>query len=103
MKGRYGWILLLLVVAAWDIAAALTNGESLTYVFRRGVAESAWRWPVFAVIVVLVVHLYLPPRFQKYDPLDKVYERIQPSAPSPPRPPPKPPARPAPNVPGQPD
>jgi hypothetical protein len=91
MKGRYGWVLLVLFVIGWDLVAAITNGESLTYVFRRGVAESAWRWPVLVVIALLVVHLYLPPKYQRYDPLDKVYEQFQPKAPSPPPPPSVPP------------
>ena len=57
----------LLVVVVWDLLAALTNGESLTYVFRRGVAETGWR------------HLFLPPTLRKHDPIDRLYRRLNPA------------------------
>jgi hypothetical protein len=85
VKGRYGWLLLLLVVLSWDVASAITNGESLTFTFRRAVAETAWRWPIGIAIAVLVIHLFLPPRLQKYDPLDRLYQRLAPDVPSQPR------------------
>jgi hypothetical protein len=76
MKGRYGWLLLVLFVAGWDLVAAMTNGESLSFTFRRSVAETAWKWPVLVVIVLLTVHLFLPPRLRHHDPLDRLYQRI---------------------------
>ena len=79
MKGRYGWLLLLLVVVVWDVLAALTNGESLTYVFRRGVAETGWRWPVLIVIILVTIHLFLPPSLRKHDPIDRLYVRLNPA------------------------
>jgi hypothetical protein len=78
MKGRYGWALLLLVIVSWDLAAALTNAETLTFTFRRAVAQTAWRWPALLLIILLVVHLFLPPRLQRYDPLDRLFQRIDP-------------------------
>jgi hypothetical protein len=79
VKGRYGWALLLLVIVSWDIAAALTNSETLTYTFRRAVSQTWWRWPVLVVIMLLVVHLFLPEHIaEKYDPLDRLFQRIDP-------------------------
>ena len=92
MKGRTGWFILLgfvvVFVAIWDIAAARTNGESLTYTFRRNVAETAWRWPVLLFLVLLLAHLFMPPSLRQYDPIDRLYKRFNPayhqSAPVPP-------------------
>jgi hypothetical protein len=79
VKGRYGWILVLLVVGSWDLVAALTNGETLTWTFRRAVSQTAWRWPVMVVVLLIVVHLFLPDDFAaKYDPLDRLYRRVDP-------------------------
>jgi hypothetical protein len=78
--------LLLLVVVVWDLFAALTNGESLTYVFRRGVAETWWRWPVLLLIILLLVHLFLPPDLRKHDPIDRLYQRMNPAYSMPPEP-----------------
>ena len=96
MKGRYGWALVLLVVASWDLAAALTNGEPLTYTFRRAVTQTAWRWPILVLVVVLMVHLFLPDQLTKYDPLDRLYQRIDPVN-QPKKPPSVPPSPPGPN------
>ncbi|MCU1465521.1 MAG: hypothetical protein JWM72_1449 [Actinomycetia bacterium] len=93
MKGRHGWALLLLVIVSWDLAAALTNSETLTFTFRCAVSQTAWRWPVLALIALLVVHLFLPPRMQRYDPLDRLFQRIDPVA-EPKRPPNVPPGTP---------
>jgi hypothetical protein len=82
VKGRYGWLLLLLVVLSWDVASAITNGESLTFTFRRAVSATAWRWPVGILVVALAVHLFLPTQLQKYDPLDRLYERLGPDVPA---------------------
>ncbi|MDQ1435184.1 MAG: hypothetical protein QOF59_2000 [Actinomycetota bacterium] len=80
VRGRYGWALLLLVIVSWDLAAALTNGETLTFTFRRAVSQTAWRWPVLVLIALLVVHLFLPDHIaEKYDPLDRLYNRIDPA------------------------
>ena len=80
MKGRYGWLLLLFVVVAWDLAAALTNGETLTWTFRRAVAQTWWKWPALILIVLLVVHLFLPDNIAaRYDPLDRLFNRIDPA------------------------
>jgi hypothetical protein len=76
MRGRYGWLILLSFVVVWDVVAAMTNGESLTYTFRRAVTDSVWRWPVLVVVVLLSVHLFLPVRLRQHDPLDRLYERI---------------------------
>lgn len=41
------------------------------------VAQTAWRWPVIAAIVISVADLFLPTRLWKYDPLDRMYQRIE--------------------------
>jgi hypothetical protein len=74
-------------VVGWDLLAARTNGESLTYVFRRGVAETAWRWPVLILIILLTIHLFLPPRLRKHDPIDRLYQRFNPAYSQPSEPP----------------
>jgi hypothetical protein len=76
MKARYGWLILLSFVVLWDVVAAMTNGESLTYTFRRAVTDSLWRWPVFVVVALFTVHLFLPVRYRQHDPLDRLYQRI---------------------------
>jgi hypothetical protein len=79
VKGRYGWGLLLLVVVSWDVAAAFTNGETLTWTFRRAVSQTGWRWPVLVLIALLVVHLFLPEHLaEQYDPLDRLYRHVDP-------------------------
>ena len=35
-----------------------------------------WRWPVGAFVVLLVVHLFLPARLWRYDPVDRLYYRL---------------------------
>ncbi len=93
MKGRYGWLLLLVVIVSWDLVAALTNGETLTWTFRRAVAQTWWRWPVLIVIALVVVHLFLPEHIaERYDPLDRLFNRIDPAVHTnnPPKPPPNP-------------
>ena len=83
MKGRTGWLILLTFVVAfvvvWDLLAARSNGESLTYTFRRNVAETAWRWPVALFLLLLLAHLFMPPGLRKYDPIDKLYKRFNPA------------------------
>jgi hypothetical protein len=81
---RIGWFLLLVVVVGTDVVAAMNNKDSLTSTFRRGVAETGWRWPVLVIIVLLVAHLYMPPSLRKYDPLDRLYYRVNPAGDPPP-------------------
>jgi hypothetical protein len=76
MKARYAWLFLVSFVVVWDVVAATTNGETLTYSFRRGVTDSAWRWPVLLVLALLLLHLFLPPRLRAHDPLDRLYQRV---------------------------
>jgi hypothetical protein len=57
--------------------AALTNGETLIRTFRRAVSRPAWRWPILVLVVLLVIHLFLPDQLTKYDPLDRLYRRIE--------------------------
>jgi hypothetical protein len=94
VKGRYGWALVLVVIVSWDLVAALTNSETLTWTFRRAVSQTAWRWPVMVLVLLIVVHLFLPDDFAaKYDPLDRLYQHVDPvhqpkqQKPSPKRPP----------------
>ena len=79
MKPQYGWALVVFVIGliiAWDVVAAINESESLTSTFRCSVAQTAWRWPVLAIAVLLLVHLFLPDRLWKYDPLDRLYYRM---------------------------
>ena len=96
-KGRTGWFILLGVVvvfvAIWDIHAARTNGESLTYTFRRNISETAWRWPVLLFLILLGLHLFSPKWMREYDPIDRLYKRWNPAyqqEEDPPPPPPEP-------------
>ena len=84
MVARIGWFLLLAVVVGTDVVAAMNNKDSLTSTFRRAVAETWWRWPVLLLIVLLVAHLYMPPSLRRYDPLDRLYYRLNPAAEPPP-------------------
>jgi len=84
LSANLAWVLLVVFVVGFDVVAALNNKESLTSTFRRGVAETWWRWPVLVFIVLLVTHLFLPPSLRKYDPVDRLYYRVNPiSAPGP--------------------
>ncbi len=76
MRGWVGRLVLGTFVIGWDLVAAMTNNESLTITFRHGVAQTAWKWPVLVIAVLLLVHLFLPPRWWKYDPLDRTYKRV---------------------------
>jgi hypothetical protein len=97
VKGRYGWGLLVLAVVSWDVAAAFTNGETLTWTFRRAVAQTGWRWPVLVLIALLVVHLFLPEHLaEKYDPLDRLYRHVDPVHQTRTHPPVRPPGSPQP-------
>jgi hypothetical protein len=103
---RVGWFLLLAVVVGTDVVAAMNNKDSLTSTFRRSVAETGWRWPVLVLIVLLVAHLFMPPSLRRYDPLDRLYYRVNPAAEPPPgvgpvepQPGPEPPSTPPPTPP----
>jgi hypothetical protein len=84
VTARIGWFLLLVVVVGTDVIAALNNKDSLTSTFRRSVAETGWRWPVLVIVVLLVAHLYMPPSLRRYDPLDRLYYRVNPASEPPP-------------------
>ena len=84
MTARIGWFLLLVVVVVTDVVSALNNKDSLTSTFRRSVAETGWRWPVLVIVVLLVAHLYMPPSLRRYDPLDRLYYRVNPASEPPP-------------------
>ena len=75
---------MLVVVVGTDVFAATNNRDSLTSTFRKGVAATGWRWPVLILIVLLVAHLYMPPSLRKYDPLDRLYYRLNPAGGAPP-------------------
>jgi hypothetical protein len=84
VTARIGWFLLLVVVVGTDVIAAMNNKDSLTSTFRRSVAETGWRWPVLVIVVLLVAHLYMPPSLRRYDPLDRLYYRVNPASEPPP-------------------
>jgi hypothetical protein len=84
VTARIGWFLLLVVVVVTDVVSALNNKDSLTSTFRRSVAETGWRWPVLVIVVLLVAHLYMPPSLRRYDPLDRLYYRVNPASEPPP-------------------
>ena len=86
------------MVVGTDVFAAMNNRDSLTSTFRKGVAETGWRWPVLVLIVLLVAHLYMPPSLRKYDPIDRLYYRLNPAgAPPEESAPARPPERPSPD------
>lgn len=79
MHARYGFALVIaviVIIVAWDIVASFTNGETITGTFRCAVAQTNWRWPVLALMALLAVHLFLPARLWRYDPLDRLYYRL---------------------------
>jgi hypothetical protein len=79
MQARYGWALVIAVIAVivvWDVVAAITEGETVTGTFRCSVAQTNWRWPVLVLAVLVLVHLFLPARLWRYDPLDRLYYRL---------------------------
>ena len=79
MLARYGWALVIAVIViiiVWDVVAAITEGETVTGTFRCSVAQTNWRWPVLALTILLLVHLFLPARLWRYDPLDRLYYRL---------------------------
>ncbi|TML87454.1 MAG: hypothetical protein E6G06_18070 [Actinobacteria bacterium] len=77
MNARYGWILVIAVVVGWDVVAVLTDGQSLTSAFRHFAhAHPALRWLLMSVALFLVVHLFEPVSWQRYDPVDRLYLRL---------------------------
>jgi hypothetical protein len=75
-------MLLIAFVVAWDMLAAITKNESLTGTFRCSIAQTHWRWPVLLIAALLLAHLFLPARLWRYDPLDRLYYRLNGTAPS---------------------
>ena len=74
-KGWHGWALLLTLVVAFDVAAAIWGGESMTDAARRWFNHGIGRWFLVLVIVYLAVHLTVLP--YRIDPLDRSYEWLQ--------------------------
>ena len=74
MNARYGWILLIAVVVGWEVLAVVTDGQSLTSAFRHFTYDHpALRWLLLAMALFLVVHLFEPASWQRYDPIDRLY------------------------------
>lgn len=85
MQARYGWLLIITVLAiivVWDIVAAITGGETVSGTFRCSVAQTNWRWLALTLAAVLLVHLFLPARLWRYDPLDRLYYRLNGTTPT---------------------
>lgn len=76
MKGRYGWLIVGGVVIAWELLANLTDGDSLTFSFRRAITDTAWRWPVLVLTLWLVAHLFMPTQWRQHDPIDRAYDNF---------------------------
>ena len=77
MNARYGWILLIAVVVGWEVLAVVTDGQSLTSAFRHFTYDHpALRWLLMSVALFLVVHLFEPVSWQRYDPVDRLYLRL---------------------------
>src|SRR4029077_5573055 len=70
-KGWHGWALLLALIVAFDVAAAVWGGESMTDAARRWFNHGIGRWFVLVGIVYLAIHLTVLP--QRIDPLDRSY------------------------------
>jgi len=73
---RYGWVALGLVVLTVEATAIATNNRSLTSTFRRAVTDTGWRWPVLLLVLLLVAHLFMPPAWRQYDPVDRLFYRF---------------------------
>jgi hypothetical protein len=77
VNARYGWILVIAVVVGWEVVAVVTDGQSLTSAFRHFTYEHpALRWLLLAVAIFLVVHLFEPASWQRYDPVDRLYLKL---------------------------
>jgi hypothetical protein len=74
-RGWHGWVLVLVVVLAFDIAAAIYGGEPMTASVRRWFNHGIGRWFVIAVITYLVIHLTVMPT--RVDPLDRTFAWIR--------------------------
>lgn len=70
-KGWHGWVLLAVVVVAFDVAASMLGGETMTDSVRRWFHQRPTQWIVVPVILYLVVHLTVIP--WRFDPLDRTY------------------------------
>jgi hypothetical protein len=70
-RGWHGWLLVLAVVVAFDVAAATLGGESMTDAARRWFQHGVGRWFVLAFMVYLAAHLTVLP--WRVDPLDRAY------------------------------
>ena len=73
---RYGWVALGLVVLTVEATAIATDNRSLTSTFRRAVTDTGWRWPVLLLVLLLVAHLFMPPAWRQYDPVDRLFYRF---------------------------
>jgi hypothetical protein len=74
VNARYGWMLLIAMVVGWEVLAVVTDGQSLTSAFRHFTYQHpALRWLLLAVAVFLVVHLFEPASWRRYDPIDRLY------------------------------
>ncbi len=74
MNTRYGWLLVIAVIVGWDVLAVVTDGQNLTSAFRHFTYDHpALRWLLLALAVLLVVHLFEPVSWQRYNPIDRLY------------------------------
>lgn len=76
MTSRLAWLVLLVYVVVWDVYAGFAGKQTLTSEFRRSVTDTHLRWPAMVLAVLLLLHLFLPTSFRKYDPIDRVYYRV---------------------------
>src|SRR5262245_5915048 len=74
-KGWHGWVLLLVLVVAFDVLAIRYGGESMTDTARRWFHHGFGRVLVLGLIVFLALHLTVLPA--RYDPLFKAYRWIE--------------------------
>jgi hypothetical protein len=85
-RGWHGWVLVLVVVLAFDVLAAMYGGEPMTDAVRRWFHHGILRWFILAVMAFLVIHLTVMP--SRVDPLDRAFRWVRQKTTKPYAPPP---------------
>jgi hypothetical protein len=73
--GWHGWLIVIAVMIAWDVGAALTNGQTLTAWTRAAATQPLTRWVLGIAFGLLFLHFVLPGA--RFDPLDRFFSAVQ--------------------------